>query len=237
MTEPVTDGVGVRPELISLDTVAHHRVLEQIAVKGGHCEACGATDFAVGDALYLGFLFLTRCRRVHGALTCRNPDCTKPRTAIRLRDTDFLTYAASEAGASGETPPTSLTVRRSRKPGRAMVECAIRRQLREAGRTAIGTAARRRRRVGRQRNRSRAEMSRERGTPPDAQVIDLFVVDVVALSELLSASICSLRNATSSSIHTASRQAMPRSFALPAPDDASTLPGTPVSARDRSTVM
>ena len=103
MTERVTDGAGVRPELFSLDTVAHHRVLEQIAAKGGHCEACGATDFAVGDALYLGFLFLNEDADAYMvALTCRNPDCTKPRTAIRLRDTDFLTYAANDAGASGD---------------------------------------------------------------------------------------------------------------------------------------
>jgi hypothetical protein len=103
MTEAATDGVGVRPELISLDAVARHRVLEQVTAKGGFCEACGATDFAVGDALYLGFLFLNEDADAYMvALTCRNPDCTKPRTAIRLRDTDFLTYAASDSGASGD---------------------------------------------------------------------------------------------------------------------------------------
>ena len=83
MTERVTDGVGSRPELIGLDTVAHHRVLEQIAAKGGHCEACGATDFAVGEALYLGYLFLNEDADAYlVALTCRNPDCSNPRTAI-----------------------------------------------------------------------------------------------------------------------------------------------------------
>ena len=103
MAETATDGVGVRPELISLDAVARHRVLEQVTAKGGFCEACGATDFAVGDALYLGFLFLNEDADAYMvALTCRNPDCTKPRTAIRLRDTDFLTYAASDSGASGD---------------------------------------------------------------------------------------------------------------------------------------
>lgn len=101
MTETAAEGIGVRPELISLDAVAHHRVPEQIAAKGGHCEACGATDFAVGDALYLGFLFLDEDADAYMvALTCRNPDCPKPRTAIRLRDTDFLTYAASDSDAA-----------------------------------------------------------------------------------------------------------------------------------------
>lgn len=106
MTDMATEGVGVRPELISLDSVSHHRVLEQIAAKGGHCEACGATDFAVGDALYLGYLFLNEEADAYlVALTCRNPDCPKPRTAIRLRDTDFLTYAASDSDASGHDAP------------------------------------------------------------------------------------------------------------------------------------
>ena len=106
MSETATEGVGVRPELISLDAVARHRVLEQVTAKGGFCEACGATDFAVGDTLYLGFLFLNEDADAYMvALTCRNPDCTKPRTAIRLRDTDFLTYAASDSGASGGVAP------------------------------------------------------------------------------------------------------------------------------------
>lgn len=109
MTEIATDGVGVRPELISLDAVARHRVLEQIAVKGGHCEACDATDFAVGDALYLGFLFLNEESDAYlVALTCRNPDCPKPRTAIRLSDKDFLTYAETTSSVPGDDaqPPS-----------------------------------------------------------------------------------------------------------------------------------
>lgn len=106
MTDVATEGVGVRPELIRLDAVAHHRVLEQIAAKGGHCEACGAADFAVGDALYLGFLFLNEDSDAYMvALTCCNPDCPKPRTAIRLRDTEFLTYAASDSDVSGRDAP------------------------------------------------------------------------------------------------------------------------------------
>lgn len=105
MTDMATEGVGVRPELISLDSVAQHRVLEQVTAKGGQCEACGATDFAVGDALYLGYLFLNEDADAYMiALTCRNPDCAKPRTAIRLSDKDFLTYAPVATDASKDDP-------------------------------------------------------------------------------------------------------------------------------------
>ena len=81
----------VRPELISLVPADRDRVLAQVAAKGGHCEACGATDFDVGHALYLGFLFLDEDDDAYMvALTCRNPNCAQPHTAIRLREKDFL---------------------------------------------------------------------------------------------------------------------------------------------------
>ena len=91
MTERTTEQLGVRPELISLGAAASQRVQEQIAAKGGHCEACGATDFAVGDAMLMGFLFLDEDADTYMvALTCRNPDCPKPRTGIKLCGKDFL---------------------------------------------------------------------------------------------------------------------------------------------------
>ncbi|OBF50390.1 hypothetical protein A5756_21295 [Mycobacterium sp. 852002-53434_SCH5985345] len=91
MTEGASEQVGLRPELIGLDAVARQCVLDLIAVKGGHCEACGATDFAVGDAMIMGFLFLDEDADAFlVALTCRNPECPKPRTAIRLSGKDFL---------------------------------------------------------------------------------------------------------------------------------------------------
>lgn len=91
MTQGAGEHVGVRPELINLDAAAHQRALELIAVKGGHCEACGGTDFAIGDALIVGFLFLDEDADAYlVALTCRNPECPKPRTAIRLSGNDFL---------------------------------------------------------------------------------------------------------------------------------------------------
>ncbi len=87
----MADSYGVRPELIHLDPAARGRVREHIAAKGGHCECCGATEFGVGDALYLGFLFLDEERDAYMiALTCRNPDCAKPRTGIVLRENEFI---------------------------------------------------------------------------------------------------------------------------------------------------
>lgn len=85
------DDTLVRPELTALYPAARERVSAQIAAKGGHCECCGAQDFDVGDALYLGFLFLDEDSDAYMvALTCRNPDCAKPRTGIVLSEKDFL---------------------------------------------------------------------------------------------------------------------------------------------------
>lgn len=85
------DDAMVRPELISLEPAARERVLEEVAVKGGHCESCGGTEFGVGHALYLGFLFLDEDQDAYMvALTCRNPDCALPRTGIVLPEKTFL---------------------------------------------------------------------------------------------------------------------------------------------------
>ncbi|AAS04675.1 hypothetical protein [Mycobacterium avium] len=99
MSDAAANGIGVRPELISLDAAAVHRVREQVAAKGGHCEACGATDFVVGDVLYLGFLFLNEEADAYlVALTCANPQCPASRTAIRLSENEFLTSGRGAAG-------------------------------------------------------------------------------------------------------------------------------------------
>ena len=91
----------VRPELVSLDPADCDRVLAHVAAKGGHCETCGATDFEVGHALYLGFLFLDEDDDAYMvALTCRNPKCTQPRTGIRLREKDFLSGDETQARAA-----------------------------------------------------------------------------------------------------------------------------------------
>lgn len=83
---------GVRPELIELQSVECERVLELVAVKGGHCAGCGAKDFAVGHALYLGFLFLDEDDDAFMVgLTCHNAGCPAPRTGIVLAANEFLT--------------------------------------------------------------------------------------------------------------------------------------------------
>ncbi len=85
-------------ELIALVPTSRQRVSEQIAAKGGHCECCGAKEFDVGDALYLGFLFLDEDHDAYMiALTCRNPDCAKPRTGIVLSEKDFLSCGGGSA--------------------------------------------------------------------------------------------------------------------------------------------
>lgn len=96
----MSDELMVRPELVSLVPTDRDRVLEQVAAKGGHCEACGATDFDIGHALYLGFLFLDEEDDAYlVALTCRNPNC-RQRTAIRLCEREFLSHGETEARAA-----------------------------------------------------------------------------------------------------------------------------------------
>lgn len=86
-----TDEALVRPELISLGTAACERVRAEIAEQAGYCGSCGAKDFDVGHALYLGFLFLDEDDDSYMiALTCRNPDCAKPRSGIVLPEKAFL---------------------------------------------------------------------------------------------------------------------------------------------------
>ncbi len=97
----MADHAMVRPELVSLDPDDRNRVLAHVTAKGGHCEACGATDFEVGHALYLGFLFLDEDDDAYMvALTCRNPECTQPHTGIRLRENDFLSVDGTQARAA-----------------------------------------------------------------------------------------------------------------------------------------
>lgn len=85
------DDVMLRPELVALDHAARERVLSRVSAQGGYCESCGGKEFDVGSALYLGFLFLDEDVDAYlVALSCRNPDCAKPRTAIRLPESEFL---------------------------------------------------------------------------------------------------------------------------------------------------
>ena len=74
-----------------LDEAQRRAVLERVEERGFACESCGSGDFEVGDALFLGFLFLSEERDEYMvALTCTNPDCRTPMTGIRLREREFL---------------------------------------------------------------------------------------------------------------------------------------------------
>jgi hypothetical protein len=87
----MTQQLTPRPELIDLQSVERERVSELVAVKGGHCAGCGAKDFAIGHALYLGFLFLDEDDDAFMVgLTCRNAECPAPRTGIVLAGNEFL---------------------------------------------------------------------------------------------------------------------------------------------------
>ncbi|MDQ2626931.1 MAG: hypothetical protein M3Y90_08005 [Actinomycetota bacterium] len=87
----MTTDTAARPELVDVEGAARERVSALVRVRGGHCAACGGTEFAVGQALYLGFLFLDEDNDAYlVALTCRDPSCPQPRTAIRLRRKEFL---------------------------------------------------------------------------------------------------------------------------------------------------
>ncbi len=78
-------------ENIELDGNQKRRVLEKVEERGFTCGSCGSKDFEVGDALYLGFLFLDEDNDVYMvALTCEKPDCDAPRTGIKLRKAEFL---------------------------------------------------------------------------------------------------------------------------------------------------
>ena len=97
----MTDNDIVRPELVSLLPADRDRVRGLLTAKGGHCESCGGTDFEIGHALYLGFLFLDEDDDAYMvALTCRNPECGHPHTAIKLRENDFLSGDGAAARAA-----------------------------------------------------------------------------------------------------------------------------------------
>lgn len=101
MGDGSVDQHAVRPELVSLQPADRERVLQLVSAKGGHCEGCGGTDFTVGDALYLGFLFLDEDTDAYMvALTCGNPDCVKPRTGIVLPENDIFLNRRDEARAA-----------------------------------------------------------------------------------------------------------------------------------------
>lgn len=83
---------GEHPELIALDEEQRAAVREQLTLRRSACGCCGGTDFDIGAALYLGFLFRSeRTDSYMVALTCTNPRCSAQRTGVRLRGPAFLT--------------------------------------------------------------------------------------------------------------------------------------------------
>lgn len=80
-----------RPELRSLSPADEERVLSCVRSQRLRCPGCGRRRFAVGDALFLGFLFAAAGKDEHMvALTCRHRGCPAPRTGIRLTTSDIF---------------------------------------------------------------------------------------------------------------------------------------------------
>jgi hypothetical protein len=80
-----------RPEITVLTDEQKSRALEEVRRRAGTCSACGGEQFIVGDALYLGFLFVSENLDAYMvALTCANPECPAPRRGIRLPASQFL---------------------------------------------------------------------------------------------------------------------------------------------------
>ncbi|RCW45975.1 hypothetical protein DFQ14_102277 [Halopolyspora algeriensis] len=80
-----------RPESTVLSDRQKHRVTEQLRHEQTTCAGCGSGDFTVGQALYVGFLFLDEENGNYMvALTCNNPECPAPRTGITLHESAFL---------------------------------------------------------------------------------------------------------------------------------------------------
>jgi hypothetical protein len=88
----------IRDDTRRLDSNEKRRVLERVDERGFRCGSCGSEDFEVGDALYLGFLFLSEDHDNHMvALTCKEPDCVNPRTGIKLHTAEFLKEPTEDA--------------------------------------------------------------------------------------------------------------------------------------------
>src|SRR5699024_5496720 len=89
----------------SLSPKQRDRVRSRLVKRRNACGSCGNTEFEIGKALYLGFLWLSEHTDAYMiALTCTNPECAAPRTGIRLREGDFL-GKGEHLGIDGTGPP------------------------------------------------------------------------------------------------------------------------------------
>ncbi|MFD0899329.1 hypothetical protein [Actinomadura sediminis] len=96
-------GGQARPELTALTGEQRDRVAKHLRRHRTRCAGCGSTDFDIGDALYLGFLFRSERQDAYlVGLTCAAPACPAPRTGVRLRKTDL--FRPGEETADGEDP-------------------------------------------------------------------------------------------------------------------------------------
>lgn len=78
-------------ENMPLDESQKQWVMQRAAQRDFACKSCGSDDFEVGDALYLGFLFLSEDTDSYMvALTCQKPGCETPLTGIKLHESEFL---------------------------------------------------------------------------------------------------------------------------------------------------
>jgi hypothetical protein len=83
--------VGLTDERRELTASEQQRVLGKVEERGFTCGNCGSGEFRVGEALYVGFLFLSEDRDNYVvAITCTNTDCRTPRTGIKLSGAEFL---------------------------------------------------------------------------------------------------------------------------------------------------
>jgi hypothetical protein len=81
----------IRPEITALTDEQRERILGHVRRRRETCRHCAGDEFLVGDALYLGFLFLSEDQDAYMvALTCTNPACPAPHNGIRLPRREFL---------------------------------------------------------------------------------------------------------------------------------------------------
>ena len=104
MSEATNDVLAAmdRPERMTLTEEQRDRVRKKLAKQRKACGNCQNTEFEIGKALYLGFLWRFEDTNAYMiALTCTNPECSAPRTGLRLHERDFL--AAGERTGAGES--------------------------------------------------------------------------------------------------------------------------------------
>ncbi|UNS99885.1 hypothetical protein MMF93_28090 [Streptomyces tubbatahanensis] len=87
----------IRPELTVLDAGQRQRVRRALRDRKLRCPHCRRDRFEVGEALYLGFLFLDEATDAYlVALRCTNRACPLPRTGVTLGQEEFMSAGHPE---------------------------------------------------------------------------------------------------------------------------------------------